>query len=935
MSDTAGNFWPPVPDFNPMLQNPNVGFSDAELKTCQIEVDKNKQPRPRAGNFAVCYKGTFAATGKHVCLRLFARKSEDRRERYAEISAHLKTHPIDCLVKFEYIEKGIRHPNPAKYGNKSWFPIIRMDWVEGSILFDWLREKCRASDAAAISRSADQWLEVAQQLESVGIAHCDLQHANVMVTPDGHLKLVDYDCMCVPGLVGRPNLELGVEPYQHPDRNEATLLFPGLDHFSELFILVVLRALAADPTLWFRHIEPPGGEVYDKLLIRKSDFEAPDTSALFGELQRSPNPEVGRLTRELVKMTKVSLDAVPSLSTFVFDFEEVRKYFARRAWDEGLDLLNRAPLKNLPKDIEATAVRARQHVQARVELDRALQAGDEQQIQAAYKPHLLDDYPKAQAGVQAAKSSRQVQTILGQLEAARNSHQWKNFVAVWDANESVLRDRKSADKYRGDAASWRERNTLCATLIRLKSAVPIDGAALEQACRALIAKGGHPEIDAEIPTIQQLVQRLMAFEQFQSVSGIAGEANDLALVAAWNDPLFAGWKQAEAERPRVTAANERLGKIRKLRKAVNTADAARSVDHEQAIRTLAQDIPAGYEVASELRARLASADAIVAAVQKIEQTLTLPAPPERVLLQCGKVLARLKAAAVVTPTVLARLELAAQRVPVLDKLAAVNLRGPIDVVDEAIRTAWNKHLLVDCPDAAPWRQRASEAFKRAGLLAQLDAALTAADDATAISLLDDPLLKGYPFGAALDGRIVSAKKKNANVRAMIDALRDHCDEDFGKYFDHRVLKANLPAFTPFQTQIRDVVRREILPVAKLGLSKPLVGPSISSASGGSSRYQVKWAWPAQRFTDQCLLGICQGMPDGQADPAAVAIHKIPIDRHRWEAGGGVYSLTAKSEWKAKRADVLAVWAVIDLGFSTFYSEPLVLGRVIHHEGASG
>ena len=770
MSQSAGDFWPPVPDFNPMLQNPNVGFSDAELKTCQIERDKNNQPRPRAGNFAVCYKGTFTSTGKNVCLRLFARKSDDRRERYAEISAHLKAHPIDCLVKFEYIEKGIRHPNPAKYGNKSWFPIIRMDWVEGSILFDWLRERCHAKDSTAISRAADQWIEVAQQLESVGIAHCDLQHANVMVTPGGQLKLVDYDCMCVPGLVGRPNLELGVEPYQHPDRNEETKLFPGLDHFSELFILVVLRALAADPTLWFRHIEPPDGEPYDKLLIRKSDFDAPDTSALFGELQRSPNPEVGRLARELVRMTTVSLDAVPSLSTFVFDFDQVRKLFARHAWDEGLDQLNRAPLKNLPKDLEATAVRARQHVQARLELERALQAGDEQQIQAAYKPPLLDDYPKAQASVQAAKLSRQVQSILGQLEAARNSHQWKNFVGTWDANESLLRDRKSAERYRGEVASWRERNNLCATLIRLKSATPLDLAGLEGACRALVAKGGHPDIDAEIPGIQQLVQRLMALEQFQRVPHAAGEANDLALIAAWNESLFAGWKKGEDERPRMAAVKDRLAKIRKLRKAIETADAVRSVDHEEAIRRLANDIPNGYELESELRARLASTDAILAAVQKIEQTLALKAPPERELAQCWKVLSRLKATSIATATVRDRLELATQRVPVLDKLAAVNLRGPADAVDDAIKAAWNKRLLVDCPDASPWRQRAADAFERAGLLAQLDAALTAADDATAVSLLDEPLLQGYPFGAALDARIGAAKKKNQNVRAMIEIL---------------------------------------------------------------------------------------------------------------------------------------------------------------------
>ena len=39
------------------------------------------------------------------------------------------------------------------------------------------------------------------------------------MTRTGRLKLVDYDGMCVPALVGRRNLEFGVAPYQHPRRN--------------------------------------------------------------------------------------------------------------------------------------------------------------------------------------------------------------------------------------------------------------------------------------------------------------------------------------------------------------------------------------------------------------------------------------------------------------------------------------------------------------------------------------------------------------------------------------------------------------------------------------------------------------------------------------------------------------------------------------------
>ena len=64
---------------------------------------------------------------------------------------------------------------------------------------------------------------------------------------DGHAtaarsKLVDYDGMCVPALVGRRNLEVGVEPYQHPQRNESTRLSPA---WTTIHIFLKMRTTGA------------------------------------------------------------------------------------------------------------------------------------------------------------------------------------------------------------------------------------------------------------------------------------------------------------------------------------------------------------------------------------------------------------------------------------------------------------------------------------------------------------------------------------------------------------------------------------------------------------------------------------------------------------------------------------------------------------------
>ena len=254
--------WPLASHFSTMVQQPRLAFRDPRLQACRIERNALNQPRVWAGQFAVVYKGVDPQ-GTAWAIRAFIRESSDRREHYDRISEYLKARLLRCLVDFEYHDAAIR----ATDGR--WYPLVVMDWVEGLTLFEWVQSKCRVGKGASLAKAALHWLRLTSELTGAHIAHCDLQHANVLVTPRGYLKLVDYDGMCVPALAGRRNLETGLAPYQHPQRNEQTLLSSNLDHFSALVIYVALRALAADTSLWARHVEQPG---YDKLLFRSEDF---------------------------------------------------------------------------------------------------------------------------------------------------------------------------------------------------------------------------------------------------------------------------------------------------------------------------------------------------------------------------------------------------------------------------------------------------------------------------------------------------------------------------------------------------------------------------------------------------------------------------------------------------------------------------------------
>lgn len=347
--------WPLASHFSAVLQNPRIAFRDPLLQQCTIQKDARRQPRPWAGAFAVVYKG-IAPDGKEpFAVRVFTTESPERRERDGQISAYLKGRKLKCLCDFEYRDRSIRSAGDGK-----WYPVIFMEWVQGETLFNWARARCLEGNGPAMAAAARRWIEVVSELAATCVTHGDLQHANVMVTTSGELKLVDYDCMCVPALVGRRNLEVGVEPYQHPGRNEKTLLSLDLDNFSALMIYVALRALAADPKLWQKYVESTG---YDKLLFRTEDFQAPAQSALYHDLMHSPEADVRDLTQQLFSLLRGPLDRVPPLGHLANSFAKVEQLLLRQEWDAAVDALNRrGQFRDAPEHLKPLIRQAYEHV---------------------------------------------------------------------------------------------------------------------------------------------------------------------------------------------------------------------------------------------------------------------------------------------------------------------------------------------------------------------------------------------------------------------------------------------------------------------------------------------------------------------------------------------------------------------------------------------
>jgi len=771
--------WPLASHFSAMLQNPRIAFRDPQLQGCTIEKNELNQPRPWSGAFAVVYRATLA-DGCAMAVRCFTTESPERRERYDLMSDYLKTRRLRCLVDFEYRDRGIRSAGDGK-----WYPLILMDWVEGETLFTWVRARALEGDRPALATAAERWLELVKELADARIAHGDLQHANVMVTPAGELKLVDYDCMCVPALVGRRNLEVGVEPYQHPQRNESTHLSPDLDNFSALVIYVALRALAADPTLWVTYVEEPA---YDKLLFRSEDFRAAEQSPLMRRLDESPAGDVRQLAQQLVALWRGPMDQVPPLVQLTHSYAEVERLLFSRQWEEAVRLLNRR----------------------------------------------------------------------GQFR---------------DAPEHLQ---------------------------------PLIHQAYEYVCRK------------------------KAWKSFQKLPQVHSEANDRRLVDAWNEALFAGFEPAERQRPRVLAARKHVRLLDRLQHLIQQAGRTPDLAQQKAIVNLAQHLPRGYRhgLAPQVRrARLA-----VDGCRQLEAAIA--EEDDRRIAAAWDQLVQARSEALATPQQRARVQVAKQRLPLLESLRSLSPDMPPEELDRRLLALWDEQLLANHPEAERWRPAYETACHRQELLQRIEEAIRCGDQAAIDQWVRDPSLADYPMPASWQPVIEAARDQMARLAALEQALADGDRAAFVQRFDARLIRRFPERFQPFGGQLAQWTAEEILAAETVGLRPAIARASVVLIDKSQRAFRIRWTWPQPRFADQCILAICPEQPEVGQDPQGVpASFREAIDRIAWEGGGGSRLIRAASKWVGQW---VVVWAVVDLGIERLFSHPLILGRLVdHRKGPAG
>src|SRR5262249_48353209 len=205
--------WPLSQDYNEAVQAPKASFADPDLKGGQVVPGPIGLPLPRSGNFADVYQVT-GPDGRAWAVKCFTRSVAGLRERYQKIDDHLRTARLPFTVGFQFLADGIRIKS-------QWYPVLKMEWVEGLPLNDFVRQNFgRPEHLRAL---LGMWVRLCKRLPDARIAHADLQHGNVLLVPGAtanklKLRLIDYDGMWVPAPAGKPARGAGHPASQPPDR---------------------------------------------------------------------------------------------------------------------------------------------------------------------------------------------------------------------------------------------------------------------------------------------------------------------------------------------------------------------------------------------------------------------------------------------------------------------------------------------------------------------------------------------------------------------------------------------------------------------------------------------------------------------------------------------------------------------------------------------
>ena len=254
--------YPTRTQYDDALGSPHEAFQSEILRTSKFQIKDENYVRS-GGAFACLGKTTIE--GNDWAIRFLLKEQSNLEIRYKEIRSRLLDN-CSFLVDVEYLSEEIKVE-----GSSERFPLIKMEWVKGTLLGNWIQNLCRREDLLGINALRLALADLQMQMRDIKIAHGDISPENVQVlgtTDAPRIVLLDYDSMWMPWL---PDLrcDVGITNLQHPNRTNP--IGPFADQMAFLLIDIALEFLMVSPSYGIDPVSFDG-----KFLVSVKEFSSGD-----------------------------------------------------------------------------------------------------------------------------------------------------------------------------------------------------------------------------------------------------------------------------------------------------------------------------------------------------------------------------------------------------------------------------------------------------------------------------------------------------------------------------------------------------------------------------------------------------------------------------------------------------------------------------------
>lgn len=270
--------YPLVSEYVDAILNSEENFD--QLSDLTPVLDGQGKPIISNGNYSVVFKMVNRITGSLYAIKCFTKEQSGRDNSYKEISEELEYVNKSYVTSVQYLENELFVYSSIT--DKTEFPVVKMDWVEGVNLAEFLHNNHSPEEIYSLAFS---FSEMALWLISQPFSHGDIKPDNIIVRDDSSLVMVDYDGMFLPSMKGQPARELGTPDYRHPFR--ATHLYDEhIDDFSIIVILLSLMLIYEDGSLLNNNMISEG------LLFSERDYYDLDKCDLYKTLKNRKRENV-------------------------------------------------------------------------------------------------------------------------------------------------------------------------------------------------------------------------------------------------------------------------------------------------------------------------------------------------------------------------------------------------------------------------------------------------------------------------------------------------------------------------------------------------------------------------------------------------------------------------------------------------------------------